>query len=109
VGATAGGGSQAEEATSREPDVVEVEIVSVLFDEPSDVAEVALSSRTEGPIALVLVGCDPYQWGGLRLTWSDRNQPEAPLCFVLDDAEEQGHWDRLQAGFHDFNKTMSLM
>jgi hypothetical protein len=27
---------------------------------------------------------------------------------VLDDAEEQGCWDRLQAGFQGFNKTLSL-
>jgi hypothetical protein len=29
------------EAASREPDVAEVEVVSVLFGEPSDMAEVA--------------------------------------------------------------------
>ena len=54
------------------------------------------------------VGHDPYQWGGPRLTWSDQNQPEAPPIFVLDDAEEQGYWDRLQSGCEGFNKTLSL-
>lgn len=66
-------------------------MVSVSSGEPSDVAEVAEPSRAEGPAALVRVGRDPYQWGGPRLTWSDRNQPGTPPVFVLDDAEEQGY------------------
>jgi hypothetical protein len=40
MGAVARGGSQAEEATSRKLDVAEVEVVSVSFGEPSDMAEV---------------------------------------------------------------------
>ncbi|XP_066353306.1 uncharacterized protein [Miscanthus floridulus] len=108
VGAAAGGGSQAEEAASREAETAEVEVVSVSSGEPSDVAEVAEPSRAEGPAALVRVGRDPYQCGGPRLTWSDRNQPGTPPVFVLDDAEEQGYWDRLQSGCEGFNKTLSL-
>jgi hypothetical protein len=41
VGATARGRSQPEEAASREPDVVKVEMVLALSGEPSDMAEVA--------------------------------------------------------------------
>ncbi|CAD6265970.1 unnamed protein product [Miscanthus lutarioriparius] len=108
VGAAAGGGSQAEEAASREAETAEVEVVSVSSGEPSDVAEVTKPSRTEGPVALVRVGRDPYQWGSPRLTWSDRNQPGTPPVFVLDDAEEQGYWDRLQSRCEGFNKTLSL-
>jgi hypothetical protein len=96
-----------EEVALREPDDTEVEVVSVSSDEPSNMAEVAQSSHTEGPTTIMWVGHSPYQWG-LCLTWSDRNQPEAPLIFVLDDAEEQGYKDRLQAGCQSFNKTLSL-
>jgi hypothetical protein len=95
------------EAASHESDVIEVEMVSVSSGEPTDMAKVAQSSRVKGPAALERVGCDPYQWGGLHLTWLDQNQLEAPPVFVLDDAEEQGYWDRLQAGFQGFNKTLS--
>jgi hypothetical protein len=65
--------------------------VSASSDEPFDVIEVAQSSHGEGPTALVLVGCDLYQWGSPCLTWSDRNQLEAPPIFVLDDTEEHGY------------------
>jgi hypothetical protein len=41
VGFAAGGGSQAKEVASREPDVVEVEVVSVSSGEPSNLVEVA--------------------------------------------------------------------
>jgi hypothetical protein len=95
VGFAAGGGSQAEEAASREPNVIGVEVVSVSSGEPSNLAEVAQPSRVEGSMALMQVGRDPYQWGGLRLTWSDQNLPEAPPVFMLDDVEEQGYWERL--------------
>jgi hypothetical protein len=98
-----------EEAASREPDVAKVEVVLVSSDESSDMAEVAQPSRTEAPAALVWVGRDPYQWGGPRLTWSDRNQPVAPPVFVLDDAEEQGYWDWLQVRCQTFNQTLSLV
>jgi hypothetical protein len=70
--------------------------------------EVAQSSHVEGPTALVRVGRDPYQWGGPRLTWSDRNQQGALPVFVLDDVKEQGYSDRLQAGCPTFNQTLSL-
>jgi hypothetical protein len=53
--------------------------------------EVAQPSHVEGPIALVQVGRDPYQWGGPRLTWSDKNQQGAVPVFVLDDIKEQGY------------------
>jgi hypothetical protein len=72
-----------------------MEVVSVSSNEPSDMAKVAQSSYVEGPMALVWVGCDPYQSGGSHLTWSDQNQPGAPPVFVLDNTEEQGYWDRL--------------
>jgi hypothetical protein len=88
VGSAVGGGSQAEETVTDGPDVIEVEVVSVSSGEPSDLAKVAQSSRAEGPMALTWVGHDPFQWGGLRLTWSDRIQPEAPLIFMLDDVED---------------------
>jgi hypothetical protein len=55
----------------------------------------------------VQVGHDPYQWGGPRLTWSNRNQPGAPPVFMLDDVEEQEYWDWLQAGCYTFNQTLS--
>jgi hypothetical protein len=42
-------------------------------------------------MALMRVGCDPFLWGGPRLTWSDWNQSEAPPVFVLDDVEELEH------------------
>jgi hypothetical protein len=45
--------------------------------------------------------------GGPCLTWSNQNQMEAPSVFVLDDTEEQGYWDRLQARCQTFNKTLS--
>jgi hypothetical protein len=93
----------------REPDVVEVEMVSATSDEPFDVAAVAQSSRAEGPTTLVRVGCNLYKWGSPCLTWSDQNQLEAPPIFVLDDTEEHWYWDRLQAGFQGFNKTLSSM
>jgi hypothetical protein len=93
-----GGGSQAEETVTGGPDFVEVEVVSVLFGEPSDLAEVTQSSHAEGPAALMWVGHDPFQWGGPCLTWSDRNQPEASPVFVLDDVEELEHWNQIQAG-----------
>jgi hypothetical protein len=56
---------------SHEPNVTEVEVVSVSSGEPSDMAEVAQPSRAEGPTALMWVGRDPYQWGSPCLTWSD--------------------------------------
>jgi hypothetical protein len=60
VRAAAGGRSQAEEAASCEPDVVKVEMVLASSSEPSDVVEVAQSSRAEGPTTLMRVGHDPY-------------------------------------------------
>lgn len=39
--ATDGGGSQAEEAALRKPDAAEAKVVSVSFDEPPNVVEVA--------------------------------------------------------------------
>jgi hypothetical protein len=51
VGAATRGGSQAEEAASHGPNVTEVEVVSVLPGEPSDLAEVAQPSCIEGPMA----------------------------------------------------------
>jgi hypothetical protein len=42
------------------PDVVEVEVVSVSSNEPSDLAEVAQPSRVEGPASLMWVGHDPF-------------------------------------------------
>jgi hypothetical protein len=48
-----GGGSRAKETTIGRPDVVEVEVVSVSSDEPSDLAKVAEPSRAEGPMALM--------------------------------------------------------
>jgi hypothetical protein len=51
VGAANGGGSQAEEAASHEPDVTKVEVVSVSPREPSNLAEVAQPSCIEGPMA----------------------------------------------------------
>jgi hypothetical protein len=89
------------------PDVTEVKVVSVSSGEPSNLAEVAQPSRVEGPTALMWVEQDLYQWGGPRLTWSDQNQLEAPLVFMLDDIEEQGYWDKLQVGCQTFNQTMS--
>jgi hypothetical protein len=88
---------------SREPDVTEVEVVSVSSGEPSNLAKVAQPSRVVGPMALMWVGRDPYQWGSLCLTWSDQNQPGAPSVFVLGDIEEQGYWVRLQVGCQTFN------
>jgi hypothetical protein len=44
------------------PDVIEVEVVSVLFGDPFDLAEVAQPSYTEGPVTLMWVGHDPYRW-----------------------------------------------
>jgi hypothetical protein len=76
---------------SREPDVTEVEVVSVSSGEPSDMAKVAQPSCVEGPMTLMRVGRNPYPWNGPCLTWSDRNQPGAPPIFVLDDIEEQGY------------------
>jgi hypothetical protein len=43
-----------------EPDIVEVEVVSVSFGEPFDLAEVAQPSHAEGTAALMWVGCDPF-------------------------------------------------
>lgn len=34
-------------------------------------------------------GPDPFGWGGPRLTWGSRTDPEATPNFVLDDIEEQ--------------------
>jgi hypothetical protein len=76
---------------SHEPYVAEVEVVSVSSGEPSDMTKVAQPSHVEGPMTLVRVGRDPYQWGGPRLTWSDRNQQGALPVFVLDDIKEQGY------------------
>jgi hypothetical protein len=56
VGSATGGGSQAEEVASRKPVVLEVEVVSVSSDEPSDLAEMAQPSRVEGLAALMWVG-----------------------------------------------------
>jgi hypothetical protein len=56
VRSAVGGGSQAEEAASREPDVTEIEVVSVSSGEPSDLAKVAQPSHIEGPTALMQVG-----------------------------------------------------
>jgi hypothetical protein len=42
------------------PNVIEVEVVSVSSDEPSDLAEVAEPSRVKEPAALIWVGHDPY-------------------------------------------------
>jgi hypothetical protein len=53
------------------------------------------------------VGHDPYQWGGLCLTWSDQNQLEVPPVFVLDKVEEQEYWGWIQAGCQTFNQTLS--
>jgi hypothetical protein len=75
--------------TSREPDVAEVDVVSVSSGEPSNMAEVAQPSCDEGSTTLMRVGHDPYQWGSPRLTWLDQNQPGAPSVFVLDNIEEQ--------------------
>jgi hypothetical protein len=67
VGFAAGGGSHIEETTMGRPNVIEVEVVSVSFGEPYDLAEVAQPSHAEGPVALIRVGHDPYSWGNLRL------------------------------------------
>jgi hypothetical protein len=56
VGSDVGGGSQAEETTMGGPDVIEVEVVSVLSGEPFDLAEVAQPSYVEGPTTLMRVG-----------------------------------------------------
>jgi hypothetical protein len=56
MGTVARGGSQAKETALREPDVTEVEVVSVSSDEPSDLVEVAQPSCVEGPMALMRVG-----------------------------------------------------
>jgi hypothetical protein len=77
------------------PDIIEVEVVSVSFGEPSDLAKVAQSSCAKGPMAFMRVGHDPYQWDSLCLTWSDRNQLEVPSIFVLDDIEEQEYWGQI--------------
>jgi hypothetical protein len=60
MGTVAGGGSQAKETALREPDVTEVEVLSVSSGEPSDLVEVAQPSCVEGPMALMRVGRDPY-------------------------------------------------
>jgi hypothetical protein len=52
------------------------------------------------------MGGNPNQWGGPRLTWEDRQNLER-LIFVLDDAAEQGHWDRVQAGLQNFSSTLT--
>jgi formylglycine-generating enzyme required for sulfatase activity len=62
------GGSRAEETATSGPDVVEVEVVSISFGEPSNLVEVARPSRNEGPATLIWVGRDPFQWGGPCLT-----------------------------------------
>jgi hypothetical protein len=98
VGSAAEGGSRTEETATGGPDVIEVEVVSVLFGEPFDLAEVAQPSYTEGPVTLMWVGHDPYRWDSPRLIWSDQNQPEAPLVFVLDDVEELEYYWRIHTG-----------
>jgi hypothetical protein len=78
------------DAATGSPGAVEGEVVSISSSEPFDMAEVAQSSSAAGSIALARMGHDPFQWGGPRLTWLDRNHPKALPVFVLDDSEELG-------------------
>jgi hypothetical protein len=52
VGSAVRGGSQVEEMMTCGPDVVEVEMVSISFGEPSNLAEVTQPSRTRRHAAL---------------------------------------------------------
>jgi hypothetical protein len=89
------------------PDTVEAEVVSISSGEPSDLAKVAQPSRVRGSVALAWVEHDPFQWGGPHLTWSDRNEPEAPPVFVLDDIEELESWSRIQTGCQTLNQALT--
>jgi hypothetical protein len=90
------------------PDAVEVEVVSISSGEPSDMAEVAQPSYAGGSATLVRMGHDPFQWDGACLTWSDRNRPEAQPVFMLDDIEELGAWNRIQAGCQTLNQALTM-
>lgn len=57
----------------------------------SDRALVIVEVAQSGAGSLERAGLDPFGWGGPRLAWGNRADPEAPPVFILDDAKEQGY------------------
>lgn len=47
--------------------------------------------------SLVQVGDEPHAWGGPRIRWAERQNPELTF-FVLDDREEAKDWGTIQTG-----------
>lgn len=76
----------------------------------------AASSREAPPVVgavpfpgsvLQRAGPDPIRWGGPRLAWENRANPEAPSVFILDDVKEQDFWDRAGVVRQKFTRTVS--